>query len=109
MYSIDPRLLNLQSTTQKASIKINNEDWSKDENGFNIVVMDFNTGAVEATENFDTSIDGGAARAISNFISSLKRGKVILGAAKGEAGELMSNEAYSKMVLPYISLRIMQK
>ena len=99
IHSIDPRLLNLQSTTQKASIKINNEDWSKDENGFNIVVMDFNTGAVEATENFDTTIDGGAAKAMSNFISSLKRGKVILGAAKGEAGELMSDGAYNIMVL----------
>ena len=99
IHSIDPRLLNLQSTTQKASIKINNEDWSKDENGFNIVVMDFNTGAVEATENFDTTIDGGAAKAMSNFISSLKRGKVILGAAKGEAGELMSDGAYNTMVL----------
>ena len=99
IHSIDPRLLNLQSTTQKASIKINNEDWSKDENGFNIVVMDFNTGAIEATENFDTTIDGGAAKAMSNFISSLKRGKVILGAAKGEAGELMSDGAYNIMVL----------
>ena len=99
IHSIDPRLLNLQSTTQKASIKINNEDWSKDENGFNIVVMDFNTGAIEATENFDTKIDGGAAKAMSNFISSLKRGKVILGAAKGEAGELMSDGAYNIMVL----------
>ena len=99
IHSIDPRLLNLQSTTQKASIKINNEDWSKDENGFNIVVMDFNTGAIEATENFDTTIDGGAAKAMSNFISSLKRGKVILGATKGEAGELMSDGAYNIMVL----------
>ena len=99
IHSIDPRLLNLQSTTQKASIKINNEDRSKDENGFNIVVMDFNTGAIEATENFDTTIDGGAAKAMSNFISSLKRGKVILGAAKGEAGELMSDGAYNIMVL----------
>ena len=99
IHSIDPRLLNLQSTTQKASIKINNEDWSKDENGFNIVVMDFNTGAIEATENFDTTIDGGAAKAMSNFISSLKRGKVSLGAAKGEAGELMSDGAYNIMVL----------
>jgi len=88
------RLIDLQSSDTKAIIKINGEDWSKDENGFNIVVLDFTSGEVEATETFDTEIDGGAAKAMLNFIQSLHSGKVILLATKGRAGRLMNEEAY---------------
>ena len=60
--------------------------------------MDFNTGDVEATETFDTQEDGGAAKAMSNFLRSLYPGKVILCSTKENAGLNMIEEAYDLLV-----------
>lgn len=98
------RLVDVESSDKRAVIKVNSEDWSKDENGFNVVVVDFNTGEVEATETFDTESDGGAAKAMTNFIRSLSPGKVILGATRGNAGRLMIDDAYRVLVSNYVAI-----
>merc|ERR1719494_8937 len=91
------RFVDLKSSEKGSSIKVNGEDWSKDENGVNIVVVDFNSGEVEASENFDTEVDGGASRAMTNFIDSLSPGKVMLVSMRGNAGEHMSDDAYKSL------------
>ena len=88
----------MRSSELKAVIKINGQDRSKDENGFNIVTLDYNTGRMEATENFDTESDGGGAKAMANFLLALKPGKVVLVATKGNANQMMKKEAYKALV-----------
>ena len=105
-YILVGRYVNLQSSETKAVIKINGQDWSKDEDGFNLVVLDFLTGEVEATESFDTAVDGGASRAMTSFIISLAPGKIILAATRGNAGELMGNTAYTALVISVINLSV---
>ncbi|XP_012566124.2 uncharacterized protein PF3D7_1120600 [Hydra vulgaris] len=91
------RYINIQSSDTNAVIKVNGQDWSKDEAGFNLVVLDFFTGEVDSTESFDTEVDGGASRAMTNFINSLAPGKLLLVATRGNAGELMGNNAYTAL------------
>ena len=54
---------------------------------------------VEASETFDTEIDGGASKAMSNFIESLPEGKVILMAIRGNAAQFLMDDAYKTMVI----------
>ena len=63
-----------------------------------MVVVDFDTGLVEASENFDTSSDAGSAKSMTNFLRSLGDRKIIIGATKGNAGQFMFNDNYKSLV-----------
>jgi len=96
--SIASRVLDVQSSNKKASIRINGEEVSKDDFGFNLVVLDFGSGEVEASESFDTTQDAGSAKAMTNFIRSLGDKKIVVGATKGNAGEFMVKDVYKSLV-----------
>ena len=90
--------MDVKSSGKGSSIMVNGKEWSKDENGFNLVVLDVNTGEVFASETFDTVDDGGASESMSKFIDSLSPGKVILIAAKGSTGNHLSEDSYRALV-----------
>ena len=92
------RILDAKSTGNKASIKINGEEFSKDEDGINIVVVDFNSGQIESSDVFDTTQDSGSAKALVNYLQSLGDKKIIIGATKGNVGQFMFNEVYRTLV-----------
>lgn len=86
------------SSDKRASIKINGEEFSRNGDGFNLVVVDYDTGAVESSENFDTTQDSGSAKAMTNFIRSLGDKKIVVGATKGNAGQFMFHDVYKSLV-----------
>ena len=88
----------LQSSDTKASIRVNGKDYSKDDRGFNIVILDYTTGDVQASESFNTQSDGGSAKAMANFINSLKPATIILVATRGNADVDMNDDAYDALV-----------
>ena len=88
----------LQSSDTKASIRVNGKDYSKDDRGFNIVILDYTTGDIQASESFNTQSDGGSAKAMANFINSLKPATIILVATRGNADVDMNDDAYDALV-----------
>ena len=92
------RILDALSSDKRASIKINGEEFSRNQDGFNLVVVDYDTGAVESSENFDTTQDSGSAKSMTNFLRSLGNKKIIIGATKGNAGQFMFNDVYKSLV-----------
>uniref|UniRef100_A0A7M5XPK4 ILEI/PANDER domain-containing protein n=3 Tax=Clytia hemisphaerica TaxID=252671 RepID=A0A7M5XPK4_9CNID len=91
------RLLDVSSSDKKASIRISGEEYSRNEDGFNLVVVDYPSGQVESSENFDTTQDAGSAKAMTNFIRSLGDKKIVIGATKGNAGQFMFNDVYKSL------------
>ncbi len=91
-------MVDIQSSDTRAIIKVDGRDLSKDEDGFNIVILDYTTGKVEASENFNTQTDGAAAKAMANFLTTLKPATIILVATKGNANVDMTDEAYDVLV-----------
>ncbi len=71
---------------------------SKDDAGFNIVILDYTTGNIQASVNFNTEIDGGSAKAMTNFLTGLKPATIILVATKGNPNVDMTDEAYDALV-----------
>lgn len=96
------RILDALSSDKRASIKINGEEFSRNQDGFNLVVVDYDTGAVESSENFDTTQDSGSAKSMTNFLRSLGNKKIVIGATKGNAGQFMFNDVYKSLVSPFL-------
>ena len=88
----------LSSTDTKASIRVNGKDHSKDDRGFNVVILDYTTGDVQASESFNTQSDGGSAKAMANFINSLKPATIVLVATRGNADIDLNDDAYNALV-----------
>ena len=93
----------LSSTDTKATIRVNGKDYSKDDRGFNIVILDYTTGEVLGSESFNTQTDGGSSKAMSNFINSLKPATIILVATRGNADTDMTDDGYNALVCLFVS------
>ena len=91
-------MVELQSSDSKATIKVNGRDISKDDRGFNIVILDYTTGNVQSSESFNTQNDGGSAKAMANFLSALKPATIVLVASKGDPNVDMTDDAYDELV-----------
>ena len=88
----------LSSTDTKATIRVNGRDNSKDDRGFNIVILDYTTGEVIGSESFNTQTDGGSSKAMANFINSLKPATIILAATRGNAELDLTDDGYNALV-----------
>ena len=62
------------------------------------MILDYTTGDIQASESFNTQSDGGSAKAMSNFINSLKPATIILVATRGNADVDMNDDAYDALV-----------
>ena len=84
----------IESTAAFASIKIAGREVSPLKRGYNLAVVDPKTGAVLDVKNFDT---GGTSivesRALTDFISKLADGVIVVGAVQGEAGTTLGDRA----------------
>ena len=89
----------LSSTDTKATIRVNGKDHSKDDRGFNIVILDYATGEVLGSESFNTQSDGGSSKAMSNFINSLKPATIVLVATRGNADTDLTDDGYNALVI----------
>ena len=69
----------------KNIININGKDYSRNGRGFNLAVIDFESGDVEKTSNFDTwNRNGKGSEKMEEFIKGIQKNKIVIGVVKDE-------------------------
>jgi len=95
--AISPVAITLESAGQEAGdfghIYVDGRNVSPEGRGYNLAVMDPQTGAVESTASFDTHLDGEASQALADFMASIPTGRIVAVAVRDEASRLLSEEA----------------
>jgi hypothetical protein len=74
-------------------IYVNGRNVSTDERGYNVVVLDSVTGAVERTVHFDTFASEEESDLLAEFIAEIPEGKAVAGAVEDEASLSLTEEA----------------
>jgi hypothetical protein len=74
-------------------IFVDGRNVSPEGRGYNLAVIDPQTGAVEATASFDTHLDPGASQAMADFVASIPEGRIAAVAVRDEASRLLGEEA----------------
>lgn len=80
-----------------AHIFVNGIDESPNERGYNIVVIDPQTGTVESRTVFDTFAAEENAARLAQFIAKIPNGKIVALAVRDEASRLLSEEAVNAL------------
>jgi hypothetical protein len=92
-----PANLVVQSAGQEVGdfghIYVDGQDVSPDGRGYNVVVIDPLSGAVERIATFDTHLDEGASQALAAFLGRVPAGRIVAVAAADEASRLLGPEA----------------
>jgi hypothetical protein len=95
--AISPVAITVESAGQEAGdfghIYVDGRNVSPEGRGYNLAVMDPQTGAVEATASFDTHLDGEASQALADLMASIPTGRIVAVAVRDEASRLLSEEA----------------
>jgi hypothetical protein len=78
-------------------IYVDGRDVSPGGRGYNVAVIDPQTGAVEDTANFDTHLDEGASQALAAFLAKVPAGHIVAVAAADEASRLLGPEAVAAL------------
>ncbi len=73
------------------SIKVNGREASRLGRGYNVVVVNPQTGSVFASRVFDTVTDRSQSRALTDFIAEIPRGYIVAVASQGEVAASLGN------------------
>jgi hypothetical protein len=94
--TISPVSITVESAGQEVGnlghIYVDGRNVSPEGRGYNLAVIDPQTGAVEATASFDTFLDQGASRAMADFMAPIPEGRIVAVAVRDEASRLLSEE-----------------
>jgi hypothetical protein len=74
------------SAGEQASIKINAREVSPLKRGYNVVVINPQSGAVISAKTFDTVDDRAPSREMTDFIAQIPDGMIVVAATQGDAG-----------------------
>jgi len=74
-------------------IYVDGRDAAPNERGYNVVVLDPQSGEVVQAAAFDTHLDEGASRALAAFLGGVPEGHLVAVAAADEASRLLGQEA----------------
>ncbi len=79
-------------------VYVNGRDLSGNERGYNVVVLDPQTGDLVRTASFDTHLDGSASRALAEFLDGVAPGAIVAVAAADEASRLLGQDAVDALL-----------
>jgi len=82
-----------QEVGNLAEIFVEGRDVSSGGRGYNLAVIDPESGRVEATANFDTHLDEGAGAGLAAFVAGVPPGHIVAVAAADEASRLLGSGA----------------
>ncbi|MFC1667924.1 interleukin-like EMT inducer domain-containing protein [Chlamydiota bacterium] len=82
-----------------SSVIVNGKDYSKNETGYNIVVINKETGVVKNSVQFNTHKRSDAAHAMIQFIKEIKEGDIVALSVKDEASVFFTDEAEEALQL----------
>ncbi|HID63673.1 MAG TPA: hypothetical protein EYP49_13190, partial [Anaerolineae bacterium] len=95
--TISPVGITVESAGQEVGdlghIYVDGRNVSPEGRGYNLAVIDPQTGAVASTASFDTHLDEGASRALAEFVASIPEGRIVAVAVRDEASRLLGEEA----------------
>ncbi|MFB0536701.1 MAG: interleukin-like EMT inducer domain-containing protein [Anaerolineae bacterium] len=95
--TISPVGITVESAGQEVGdlghIYVDGRNVSPEGRGYNLVVIDPQTGAIEATASFDTHLDEKASQAMADFVASIAEGRIVAVAVRDEASRLLGEEA----------------
>jgi hypothetical protein len=74
-------------------IYVNGVDESPNARGYNLVVIDPQTGAIDARENFDTFASEQESARMAQFIAQIPNGKIVAAAVRDEGAQHLTQEA----------------
>jgi len=74
-------------------IYVDGVDFSPNERGYNVVVLDPGSGAVEGAAVFDTHEDGTAGAALADYVGGIAPGRIVAVAAADEVSYLLGQDA----------------
>ncbi len=74
-------------------IHVDGENVSLNQRGYNVAVLDPQSGAVEQVSAFDTHSDEGASQALAGFLSGVPSGHIVAIAAADEASRYLGEDA----------------
>jgi hypothetical protein len=74
-------------------IYVDGKQASPNERGYNVVVIEPQSGEVESTVSFDTHLDENASRALAEMLNAVPEGRIVAVAAADEASRLLGPEA----------------
>ena len=96
-----PVSLAVQSAGQEVGdfghIYVDGLDVSPNERGYNVAVIDPETGAVEQTAAFDTHLDDAASASLAAFLDRVPEGRIVAVAAADEASRLLDADAVAAL------------
>jgi hypothetical protein len=78
-------------------IYVDGRNVSLNQRGYNVAVLDPQSGAVEQIAAFDTHLDEGASRALAGFLSGVPPGHIVAVAAADEASRLLGEDAVAAL------------
>jgi hypothetical protein len=97
MAAISPVSITVGSAGQEVGdfghIYVDGRNISPEGRGYNLAVIDPQTGVVEATASFDTHLDEGASGTMADFVASIPEGHMVAVAVRDEASRLLGEEA----------------
>lgn len=80
-----------------AHIFINGMDVSPNERGYNLVVIDPQTGTIESHATFDTFISENESARLAQFIGKIPDGKIVIAVVRDEASRFLADDAVSAL------------
>jgi hypothetical protein len=80
-------------------VYVNGKQVSPNQRGYNVVIVDPETGAVRATTSFDTHLDPGASQALAAFLHDAPIGSIVAVAASDEASRFLGQDAVDALRL----------
>ncbi len=80
-----------------AHIFVNGADAAKNLRGYNVVVINAKTGAVEAGAAFDTFASADESARLAQFIAKIPNGRIVAVAVRDEASRFLSEEAVNAL------------
>ena len=78
-------------------IYVDGRNVSLNQRGYNVAVLDPQSGVVEQIAAFDTHLDEGASRALAGFLSGVPPGHIVAVAAADEASRLLGEDAVAAL------------
>lgn len=80
------------------SIVVDGEEVSKDQFGFNIVVLGYPSFKIKTVKNFNTNMDIAKSQRMSSFLMGLQGTNILLVAVKGDVAGAVSQEVWDTLV-----------
>lgn len=99
----DPGIIDYKCWDARNSITINGKEYTRNNRGFNIAVIDFKSGEVEETISYDTYNDIQESRRLEEYIRKLPTNKIVCGVVKDEGHNRMTEGAKNAIVSVILS------